>query len=176
MEEKDIPAWNDSDEGQAKQGHGLSEKQTQELGELLREFESLFTALPGHTTVAEHHISTGDASPIRIPPYRLPHALTDQVKQELEEMLAHGVIEHSRSGWVFPLVPVRKKDSSIRLCMDYRKLNSLSKVDPYPMTRVDELIDRVGESPFITTLDLTKGYWQVPVAEADSEKTAFTTP
>ena len=175
-EEEDIPAWNDSDGGQAKQGIGLSHKQTLELGELLREFESLFTALPGHTTVAEHHVSTGDAGPIRLTPYRLPHAFRDHVKQELDEMLAHGVIEHSRSDWAFPLVPVKKKDSSLRLCVDYRKLNSLSKVDPYPMPRVDDLIDRVGQSPFITTLDLTKGYWQVPVAEADREKTAFVTP
>ena len=124
-EEEDIPAWNDSDGGQAKQGIGLSHKQTQELGELLREFESLFTALPGHTTVAEHHVSTGDAGPIRLTPYRLPHAFRDHVKQELDEMLAHGVIEHSRSDWAFPLVPVKKKDSSLRLCVDYRKLNSL---------------------------------------------------
>ena len=175
-EEEDIPAWNDSDGGQAKQGIGLSHKQTLELGELLREFESLFTALPGHTTVAEHHVSTGDAGPIRLTPYRLPHAFRDHVKQEIDEMLAHGVIEHSRSDWAFPLVPVKKKDSSLRLCVDYRKLNSLSKVDPYPMPRVDDLIDRVGQSPFITTLDLTKGYWQVPVAEADREKTAFVTP
>ena len=86
-------------------------------------------------------------------------------------MLALGVIEHSTSDWA--LVPVKKKDSSLRLCVDYRHLNRLSKVDPYPMPRIDDLIDRV---PFITTLDVTKGYWQVPVAQADREKTAFTTP
>ena len=85
-------------------------------------------------------------------------------------MLAHGVIEHLRSNWAFPLVPVRKKYSSLRLGLDYHKLNGLSKVDPYPMPHVDKLIDGVGQSPFITTLDLTKGYWQIPVAEMDGEK------
>jgi hypothetical protein len=71
---------------------------------------------------------------------------------------------------------VKKEDSSLRLCVDCCKLNSPSKVDPYPMPRVDDLIDRVGQSMFITTLDLKNGYWQVPVAEADQEKTAFATP
>ena len=95
------------------------------------------------------------------------------MKCEIDDMLAHGIIEHSRSNWAFPLVPVTKKDGSIRLCAAFRRLNRLSTVDPYPMPRVDDLIDR---APFITTLDLMKGYWQVAVAECDQEKTAFTTP
>ena len=111
-EDDDIPA---SDGGQAEQRVGLSHRQTHEL---LREFESLFTALPGHTTVTEHHVSTGDTNPIRLTPYRLPHAFRDQVKQELDEMLTHGVIEHSNSDWAFSLVPVKNRDSS--LCVDYR--------------------------------------------------------
>ena len=91
-------------------------------------------------------------------------------------MLDHGIIEHSSSDWASPLVIVRKKDSSLRLCMDYRRLNSHSKADAYPMPRVDDLIDLVAGSPYITTLDLMKGYWQVPVAKEDREKTVFTTP
>ena len=90
-------------------------------------------------------------------------------------MLDHGIIEHSSSDWASPLVIVRK-DSSLRLCVDYRRLNSNSKADAYPMPWVDDLIDLVAGSPYITTLDLTKGYWQVPVAKEDREKTAFTTP
>lgn len=74
------------------------------------------------------------------------------------------------------MVTVRKKDSTIRICVDYRRLNSYTKADAYPMPRVDELIDRVSGANYITTLDLTKGYWQVPVAKKDREKTAFTTP
>ena len=175
-DEEDIPAWNDADGGQAKQGTQLSSEQAQELGTLLAKFESLFTALPGHTTMGKHHIPTGDARPVRLPPYRLPHAFRDNVQCQLDEMLDHGVIEHSTSEWASPLVPVKKKDSTLRLCVDYRRLNSVSRVDPYPMPRVDDLIDRVGGAPFITTLDLTKGYWQVPVAKEDREKTAFTTP
>ncbi len=120
VDEEDIPMWNDNEGGQAKQGKQLSLEQAQELNILLGRFESLFTALPGHTTIAEHHISTGEAIPVCLPPYHLPHAFRDQVKQEIDEMLAHGVIEHLRSSWAFPLVPVKKKDSSLRLCIDYR--------------------------------------------------------
>ena len=102
---------------------------------------------------------------MRLPPYRITHALRQDVRRELEEMLDHGIIEHSSSDWASPLVIVRKKDSSLRLCVDYRRLNSHSKADAYPMPWVDDLIDLVAGSPYITTLNLTKGYWQVPVAK-----------
>ena len=73
-------------------------------------------------------------------------------------------------------MPVQKRDKSLRLCVDYRRLNARSKSNAYPMPRVEDLIDRVGNATYITTLDLTKGYWQVPVAVGDRPKTAFTTP
>ena len=71
---------------------------------------------------------------------------------------------------------VQKKDGSIRLCVDYRWLNAVSIVDSYPMPRIEDLIDYIGQAKFIRTLDLTNGYWQVPVVEEDRGKTAFTTP
>lgn len=71
------------------------------------------------------------------------------------------------------MVTVQKKDRSLRLCVDYQRLNA---GDAYPMPRIEELIDRVGTATYITTLDLTKGYWQVPVVIEDRTKTAFTTP
>lgn len=91
-------------------------------------------------------------------------------------MLECGIIEPSRSEWSFPVVIVPKKDGSIRLCVDYRKLNTVSKSDSYPMPQVDELIDRLGGAKYISTIDLTKGYWQVPMAKDSQDKTAFTTP
>ena len=72
-------------------------------------------------------------------------------------------------------VLVKKKDGSLRLCVDYRRLNSVSE-SAYPMPRIDDLIDKLGEARFISTLDLTRGYWQVPVAEEARYKTAFATP
>ena len=91
-------------------------------------------------------------------------------------MLDHGIIEPSSSDWASPIVLVGKKDGTLRLCVDYRKLNSVSNMDAYPMPRIEELLDNLGEAKFISTLDLSRGYWQVPVEPEAQAKTAFTTP
>ena len=77
--------------------------------------------------------------------------------------MAQGVIEQTMSEWAAPIVVVRKKDGTIRLCVDYRRLNAVSTVDAYPMPRVDDLIDMIGQAQYISTLDLTKGkcQWQM---------------
>ncbi len=113
--------------------------------------------------------------PVRVSPCRLPHAYREEVQSELREMLDAGIIELSKSEWAFPIVMVKKKDSGLRLCVDYRCLNSVTTVDAYSMPRIDDLIDRLGQAQYITTLDLSRGYWKVPVAEKDRPKTAFTT-
>ena len=91
-------------------------------------------------------------------------------------MLQDRVVEPSTSEWAAPIVLVKKKDGTLRFCVDYRKLNAQSNVDLYPMPWVDELVDRLGSARYLTTLDLAKGYWQVPMAEDSREKTAFITP
>ncbi len=98
------------------------------------------------------------------------------VQDELEAMLELGVIEESHSDWASPIVLVPKMDGSVRFCVDYRKVNAVSKFGAYPMPRVDELLDRLGSARFYSTLDLTKGYWQIPLSPLSKEKTAFTTP
>ncbi len=74
-----------------------------------------------------------------------------------------------------PIVLVTKMDGSVRFCVDYHNVNAVSKFDMYPMPRVDELLDRMGTARFYSTLDLTKGYWQIPLSPVSKEKTAFTT-
>ena len=91
-------------------------------------------------------------------------------------MLRLGVIEPSRSPWSSPIVMVPKPDGTLRFCNDFRRLNEVSEFDCYPMPRVDELLDRLGRARFISTLDLTKGYWQVPLTDQAKPKTAFSTP
>ena len=172
---EEVPVWNEADEEHTRMGKHLSAEQAAEFGSLLGEFEGVFQVLPGHTTLTEHWIITKDTHPVQLAPYRIPHAYCDDVKQELEEMLECGIIEPSTSDWSSPLVTV-KKDGSLHLCVDYQRLNSVSKMDAYPMPRVEDLIDKVAGAPFITTLDLTKGYWQVPVAVQDHEKTNFQPP
>ena len=78
-------------------------------------------------------IRTGTAAPIRLPPYRIPHAYRDTVKKELEEMEEEGIIERSESEWAFPIVLVKKKDDTLRMCVDYRRLNAVAEADAYPM-------------------------------------------
>lgn len=126
--------------------------------------------------MAEHTIITGTAPVVRLPPYRLPHAYRDMVKKELDDMLQGGIIEHSSSGWSSPMVIVKKKDGSLRLCVDYRRLNGRSTMDAYPMPRIDDVIDHLGQAKFISTMDLTRGYWQVPLDQESRAKSAFATP
>ena len=88
----------------------------------------------------------------------------------------NGIIEKSSSEWASLVVVVTKKDGSLQICVDYRRLNQVTVFDAYPMPRVDELLDAIGGAEFITTLNLAKGYWQVPMTDEDKVKTAFTTP
>ncbi|CAM5143851.1 unnamed protein product [Natator depressus] len=91
-------------------------------------------------------------------------------------MLALGVIQPSASPWASPMVLVPKKDWSVRFCVDYRKLNAITVSDAYPMPRPDELLDKLGGARYLTTMDLTKGYWQVPLDADAWLKSAFITP
>ena len=131
---------------------------------------------PGRTTIVEHTIKTGTACPVRLLPYRVPHAYREMVELALKEMLDSGIIGPSASQWSALMVLVKKKDGTLRLCVDYHRLNSVSQIDAYPMPRVDEMLDRLGKAHFTSTMDLTQGYWQVPVATQDRHKMAFNSP
>ena len=129
------------------------------MHKLLNEFRPLFSNRPGRTGLVTHCIETGAARPIRLPPYRIPQAYWETVKHEIQEMLQAGIIEPSNSEWGAPLVIVKKRDGSLRLCEDFRRLNSVSKSDALLMPHIDELIDLLGKAKYISTLDLTRGYW-----------------
>ena len=154
----------------------LDEAQYQELELLCSDFQDVLHGTPGCTMLTEHSIPSGLSTPVRQVPYRLPYARREWVKKEIEAMFQDGVIESSISDWASPIVLIEKKDGGIRFCVDYRKLNSVTQGDAYPMPRVDELLDQLGNSQYLTTLDLARGYWQVPVKLEDRHKTAFTTP
>ena len=132
--------------------------------------------MPGRTTLVQHDIPTDDAVPIRFPPYRLAHHSQEVLREEIRTLLDQGIIRPSKSPWAAPIVLVKKKDGTQRMCVDYRKLNKVTVNDPYPLPNIEELIANLGSSRLITTLDLTKGYYQVPVTPKHQEKTAFVTP
>ena len=156
--------------------HQLLPQQQEELKALLEEVGSTLSDQPGQTELLTHSIRTDGARPIHQHPYRIPAAWQKEVREEIQNMLDLGVIEPSDSPWASPIVTVRKKDGTLRLCIDYRKLNAVTLNDTYQMPRVEEIIENLGDAHYISTLDLTKGYYQVSVEEQDRDKTAFTTP
>ena len=145
----EVPTYSDSDTTTSthpRTDEGLSDGRIMDITSLWETFS------PGRTSVTEHSITTGQAQPIRLPPYRAPHAYRDTVREELKEMEPEGIIERSASEWAAPILMVKKKDGSLRMCVD------VSQAYAYPMPRIDDLIDRLGETKFITTLDLSCGY------------------
>eukprot|EP00731_Ephydatia_muelleri_P030863 Em0022g377a len=128
----------------------------------------------GHTLATKHRIDTGNAPPVHCPPRRMPHA-QEEVRKLLRDMLEKRVIQPSDSPWSSPIILVKKKDGSVRFCIDYRKVNAITRKDAYPLPRVDDTLDTLAGSRLFTTLDLKNGYWQVEVEEADQQKTAFNT-
>ncbi len=154
----------------------LSEEQQEKLVELLKKPEHIFSTTPGKTVETEIIIETGDAYPIHQPAYRVPYSKMDTVRQEVKYLPESGLIRPSTSPWASPVLLVPKPDGSSRMCIDYRRLNKLTKPDPFPMPRVEDLLDRLGRSAYISTLDLSKGYYQIPVHKESIPKTAFITP
>ncbi|KAL0200063.1 hypothetical protein M9458_003250, partial [Cirrhinus mrigala] len=154
----------------------LSATQKAELRHLVGQFRDIFSDIPGQTNILSHNIRTPPGVIFRQRPYRVPESRRQAIEEEIQKMLKLGVIEPSRSPWFSPIVLVPKPDGTLRFCNDYRRLNEVSDFDSYPMPRVDELLERLGRARYITTLDLTKGYWQVPLTDEAKPKTAFSTP
>ena len=154
--------------------YSVAEKR--KLFEVLLEFQDIFSKDEldlGLTNLAVHEIDTGDARPIKQPPRRPPMALVQEEKAEIDKLLRQGVIRESNSPWASPIVLVRKKNNKVRMCVDYRRLNAVTKVDAYPLPRTQDCLDAMAGASIFSTLDLTAGYNQVPVRDEDIAKTAF---
>ena len=119
---------------------------------------------------------TTDNMAVRQRPYRIPQAMRDTVKAEIDKMLKAGYIEPANSPYGSPIVMVKKTDSTWRFCIHYRRLNAKTVFDSQPMPRVDELIEKVGAARYISTIDLAKGYWQIGLDDEAKQKSAFVTP
>ncbi|GFV62097.1 retrovirus-related Pol polyprotein from transposon 412 [Trichonephila clavipes] len=151
----------------------LSPEQKSSAERLFQEFEDVFSKNSsdiGHTTVTQHRIDTADHPPIKQHPRRLPFAKQEEVGTLLREMQENDIIEPSSSPWASPIVLVRKKDGSTRFCVDYRKLNDVTKKDSYPLPRIDDTLDTLSGHKWFSTLDLKSGYWQVEIHPEDREK------
>ena len=176
---EDVPTWQPATidkVGIPTFGKNLTTMEQNNLNDLLEEFEDVLSIKPGKTGLIEHHIVISTTKPIKLPPYRVPQAYQIMVRKETKKMLNQGIIEHSVSEWVLSIVAILKIDGSLRLCVDYRHLNAISQTNTYPMSRIDDLLDQLGQAHFLSTTDLTQGYWQVTMAKTSCHKTAFVTP
>ena len=156
----------------------LSEEQKSHLFQLLSQYVDVFTINGkdlGRTTVIRHTIKTGTATPIRQPLRRLPVHTQQEVNRLVNDMLSKDIIERSTSPWASAVVLVKKKDGSFRFCVNYRKVNRVTKKNAYPLPCITDTLDTLAGSKWFTTLDLLSGYWQVALDEQDKEKTAFAT-
>ena len=152
----------------------LTEEQQSQLAEVLGRHSHTLTKDPGLTTLTCFDIDTGQAEPIYQRPYNTPVALRSKVDEEIDWVLGKGFIRPSSSPWASPMVTVWKSDGSARLCVDFRKINGLTRQTPFYMPRVEEVLEGVGQACFISKLDLSKGYYEVQLTQEAIPKTAFT--
>ena len=157
---------------------GVSTEEYQQVLSFLEQYHDVFSLTEsdrGETDLVEMSIETGDATPRKQAARRLPFAVRQEVTRQLQNMQEQKIILPSTSPWASPIVLVRKKDGSLRFCVDYRTLNAVTKPDRFPLPRIDDMLDELGNTQYFSTLDLSSGYWQVRMSEASREKTAFIT-
>jgi len=129
----------------------------------------------GRTPLVEHTIDTGDHRPIRQPLRRQPFQHQAYIDEETNRMLEYGIIEPAASPWASNVVLVKTKDGSLRFCVDYRQLNSITYKDSYPLPLIDNGLNALSGSSWYSMLDIRSGYYNIPIAESDRDKFAFIT-
>ncbi len=152
--------------------------QSESLLALLQRYIHVFSSNPkgpGMVTHVEHTIDTGTSAPIKQRSYRVSRTEEEHINNEVDEMLTNDIIRPSCSPWSSPVVLVSKKDGSMRFCIDYRKLNDVTKKDSYPLPRIQEALDVLNGAKYFSSLDFAAGYWQIKVRDEDIPKTAFVT-
>ena len=141
----------------------LTPEQAEQLHQLLGEHHAAFCLEPnerGETDILSMEIDTGGAPPKKQAARRMPFAVKSEVSKQLRTMQEAGVMQPSNSSWASPVVMVRKRDRTHRFCVDYRELNSVTKANAFPLPRIDDHLDQLGEARYFTILDLT-WYWQI---------------
>ena len=154
----------------------LSPEQLLRLKTVIGKWKHVFstgTTDIGRTDLVKHKIVLDDDIPFKDPYRKIPPAMYEEVRQHLREMLDCGAIRESDSPYSSNVVLVRKKDNSLRFCIDHRKLNSRTRKDAYMLPRFDDAVDVLYGAKYFSKLDLRSSYWQVEVEEGDKHKTAF---
>jgi len=156
----------------------LTNEQREQVRGLLMQYRTILSTGDhdvGRTPLVEHTIDTGNHKPIRQPLRRQPFQHQEYIDEETTRMLEYGIIEPAASPWASNVVLVKKKDGSLRFCVDYRRLNSITYKDSYPLPLIDNCLNALSGSSWYSTLDLRSGYYNIPIAESDRDKSAFIT-
>lgn len=156
----------------------LTQAQRQQLDKIKLLYDQINTDKVGlgKTHLIQHEINTGDSPPIKQKYYRLSPDKLTALETELDRMLKQGIVEPSHSPWNSPVVMVEKSNGDLRLCLDSRKVNSVSKSDAYPLPYINYILDNLRDAKYLTSLDLSAAYHQICLSESSKEKTAFTVP
>ena len=150
--------------------------QRKELAEVITQYREVFPDVPSKTNLIEHDVDVGDYAPIKQHPYRVSPMKKELLDKEVQYMLKNDIIEESQSNWSSPCILVPKHDGGFRFCTDFRKVNDKTKSDSFPIPRITDCIDQIGNAKFVSTFDMLKGYWQVPLTQRAREISAFVTP
>ena len=156
----------------------LPKEQQFELAKTLVNYQDIFVGPDGklgRTDIIKHDIHTTSEQPIKHAPRRMSPQQNEVISRETQKMLSAGVIQPSDSPWASPVVLVRKKDGSVRFCIDYRKLNNITSKDAYPLPNIEDAVNTLCGAQYFCTLDLASGYWQVELTEDAKRKSAFVT-
>ena len=156
----------------------LTKEEFRQLKEVICHFSDVFASHIydlGNFQEIEHTINTGDAKPIKQRMRRTPVQFAGEEEKELSKMLEAGVVQPSISEWASAPVLVRKRDGTVRFCIDYRALNNATVKDVYPLPLVEDCVDTLSDNIWFSKLDAIWGYWQVNLQEEDRRKTAFIT-
>ena len=147
-----------------------------ELKQLILEYEHLFPDIPSRTDKIYHDVDIIEgAKPVKQHPYRLHPERQQYLRKEVKYLLDNDFIEPSQSEWSSPCILVPKSDGTFRMCTDYRKVNSVTKTDTFPIPRIDDCIDNIGHAKYVTKFDLLKGFWQIPYIDSSKEILEFVT-
>ena len=156
----------------------ISEREKALLRQMLHQYKQVFS-IDGELGKYEEKlfkIDTGNAAPIRSMPRPVPHHKKVEVDRQIDEMLERGLIAPSNSEWASPILMVKKKDGSLRFCIDYRRVNDVTKHDSFPLPNIHDCLSSLnGQCNVISSLDMARGYWQMGADPETQEKLAFTT-
>ncbi|KAK8785533.1 hypothetical protein V5799_008101 [Amblyomma americanum] len=157
----------------------VKSREREALAGLLNDYSEVFAASNldlGCCGVIKHRIETGTSSPVYQRAYRIPYSQREEMERQVQDLIDRGIVEHSKSPWGAPALLVEKPDGSYRLVVDYRKLNAVTRIDPYPIPNIQETLSQLGSARYFTVVDMAAGFWQIAMDPADAEKTAFNTP